>query len=142
MGEAPIKTPLLFSRQAETSTMASAHAVAEAFVKHYYQLFDANRAAVATLYNDQSMLTFEGKETQGVKAIMEKLQDGLSFKQVRHEVATMDVQPCPGNGILVVVTGMLQADADSAFRFSQAFTLMPAGNNSFFVLNDVFRLSF
>lgn len=88
------------------------------------------------------MLTFEGKETQGVKDIMVKLQEGLSFKQVRHEVSTMDVQPCPGNGILVVVTGMLQADQDTAFRFSQAFTLMPAGNSSFFVLNDVFRLSF
>mmetsp|Transcript_9409 Transcript_9409/g.38530 ORF Transcript_9409/g.38530 Transcript_9409/m.38530 type:complete len:123 (-) Transcript_9409:134-502(-) len=122
--------------------MASAQAIAEAFVKHYYHLFDTNRAATAALYTDQSMLTFEGKETQGVAAIVEKLTESLSFKQVRHEVATMDVQPCPGNGILVVVTGMLQADQDNAFRFSQAFTLMPGANNSFFVLNDVFRLSF
>ena len=31
----------------------------QAFIAYYYQLFESNRTALGTLYQDQSMLTFE-----------------------------------------------------------------------------------
>ncbi|KAF2292903.1 hypothetical protein GH714_029722 [Hevea brasiliensis] len=42
-------------------------AVAKAFVEHYYTTFDANRAGLANLYQDGSMLTFEGQKIQAPK---------------------------------------------------------------------------
>lgn len=32
----------------------------QAFAEHYYNTFDTNRAGLAPLYQEQSMLTFEG----------------------------------------------------------------------------------
>ena len=37
----------------------------QAFTDHYYNLFDTNRSALAGLYQDQSLLTFEGVRFQG-----------------------------------------------------------------------------
>jgi hypothetical protein len=37
----------------------------QAFTDHYYNLFDTNRSALAGLYQDQSLLTFEGERFQG-----------------------------------------------------------------------------
>ncbi|CAM8876369.1 unnamed protein product [Rhodiola kirilowii] len=48
-------------------------AVAKAFVEHYYSTFDANRAGLANLYQDNSMPTFEGQKTQGSQNIVAKL---------------------------------------------------------------------
>ncbi|CAI9758525.1 unnamed protein product [Fraxinus pennsylvanica] len=39
------------------------NAVAKAFVEHYYSTFDANRAWLSNLYQEGSMLTFEGQKT-------------------------------------------------------------------------------
>ncbi|KAK9946048.1 hypothetical protein M0R45_011530 [Rubus argutus] len=40
-------------------------AVAKALAEHYYSLLDSNRAAPANLYQEGSMLTFEGQKIQG-----------------------------------------------------------------------------
>ena len=55
-------------------------AVAKAFVDHYYQTFDSNRAALAGLYQDGSMLTFEGEKFLGGAAIAGKI-GSLPFQQ-------------------------------------------------------------
>lgn len=47
--------------------------IGPAFAQHYYQTFDTNRAALHTLYQDASMLTFENEQFAGMQAIMTKL---------------------------------------------------------------------
>ena len=41
----------------------------QAFTDHYYQTFDTNRPTLAGLYQDQSMLTFEGQKYQGTQLV-------------------------------------------------------------------------
>ncbi|CAM8951512.1 unnamed protein product [Rhodiola kirilowii] len=118
-------------------------AVAKAFVEHYYTTFDANRAGLANLYQDNSMLTFEGQKTQGAQNIVAKLT-GLPFQQCLHSVQTVDCQPSgPGGGMLVFVSGQIQlAGEQHGLKFSQMFHLMPTPQGSFYVQNDIFRLNY
>lgn len=54
------------------------------------------------------MLTFEGTQTLGTAAIVEKLVN-LPFQNVQHKVTTKDAQPSSGTvaSLLVNVTGLL-----------------------------------
>ncbi|XP_073130357.1 nuclear transport factor 2B-like [Henckelia pumila] len=118
--------------------------LSKAFVEHYYTAFDANRAGLAGLYQDTSMLTFEGQKFQGAQNIVAKLTS-LPFQQCQHQITTVDFQPSgPAGGMLVFVSGNLQlAGEQHALKFSQMFHLMPtAQGSSFFVLNDIFRLNY
>ena len=92
--------------------MADPVAVGKAFTDHYYQTFDTNRSALASLYQDASMLTFEGQQFQGTQAIVEKLT-GLPFQSVQHRVVSLDAQPTHAGGLLVFVTGQLLTDGES-----------------------------
>ncbi|CAO3678383.1 unnamed protein product [Umbelopsis ramanniana] len=115
--------------------------VAEQFTKFYYDTFDRNRADLASLYRDVSMLTFEGVQTQGTNSIVEKLV-GLPFQKVAHRISTVDAQPSnPNNSsIVVTVTGQLLIDDETNPQmFTQTFNLIADGG-SFWVYNDVFRL--
>ncbi|KAL2253771.1 UNVERIFIED_CONTAM: Nuclear transport factor 2B [Sesamum indicum] len=83
-------------------------AVAKAFVEHYYTTFDTNRAGLANLYQDTSMLSFEGQKFQGTQSITAKLTS-LPFQQCKHGITTVDCQPSgPAGGMLVFVSGNLQ----------------------------------
>ncbi|KAF8390662.1 hypothetical protein HHK36_025189 [Tetracentron sinense] len=95
-------------------------AVAKAFVEHYYSTFDANRAGLANLYQEASMLTFEGQKIQGSQNIVAKLTS-LPFQQCQHSITTVDCQPSgPAGGMLVFVSGNLQlAGEQHALKFSQ-----------------------
>ncbi|MBA0682440.1 hypothetical protein Goari_024162 [Gossypium aridum] len=116
-------------------------AVAKAFVEHYYSTFDANRAGLANLYQEGSMLTFEGQKIQGSQSIVAKLTS-LPFQQCKHNITTVDCQPSGSGGMLVFVSGNLQlAGEQHALKFSQMFHLMPTPQGSFYVLNDIFRLN-
>eukprot|EP00245_Coleochaete_scutata_P017716 TRINITY_DN883_c0_g1_i1.p1 TRINITY_DN883_c0_g1~~TRINITY_DN883_c0_g1_i1.p1 ORF type:complete len:122 (-),score=16.01 TRINITY_DN883_c0_g1_i1:268-633(-) len=116
-------------------------AVADAFVKHYYNVFDTNRSQLFTLYQNESMLTFEGEKMQGPQNIQAKLS-GLPGV-TKHAVTTVDCQPSgPSGGLVVFVSGSLRADDDQPLRFSQMFHLMPTQNGSFYVYNDIFRLNY
>lgn len=94
--------------------------LAKAFVEHYYKTFDSNRAGLGNLYQENSMLTFEGAKIQGSLAIVEKLA-GLPFQQCLHNISTVDCQPSgPGGGMLVFVSGSLQLSGEQhALKFSQ-----------------------
>lgn len=118
-------------------------AVARAFVEHYYRTFDTSRAGLAGLYQDNSMLTFEGAKTQGSAAITAKLT-GLPFQQCQHNISTVDCQLSGfGGGMLVFVSGSLQfAGEQHSLKFSQMFHLFPTTQGSFYVLNDIFRLNY
>ncbi|CAI9111592.1 OLC1v1011851C1 [Oldenlandia corymbosa var. corymbosa] len=96
--------------------------VAKAFVDHYYSTFDNNRAGLANLYQDSSMLTFEGQKIQGSNNIVAKLTS-LPFQQCQHLISTVDCQPSgPAGGMLVFVSGNLQLVGEShALKFSQLY---------------------
>nr|CAB3457526.1 unnamed protein product [Digitaria exilis] len=114
-------------------------AVVKAFVDHYYATFDNNRAELAGLYRDCSMLTFEGQKIQGGQNITAKLTS-LPFATCKHQISTLDCQPSAG-GVLVFVSGALQVnDEKHLLRFSQSFHLMPVETGIFYVQNDIFRL--
>ncbi|XP_059445824.1 nuclear transport factor 2B-like isoform X1 [Corylus avellana] len=117
--------------------------LSRAFVEHYYSAFDANRAGLGILYQDESMLTFEGQKIQGSQNIVAKLTS-LPFQQCQHSITTVDCQPSgPAGGMLVFVSGNLQlAGEQHALKFSQMFHLMPTPQGSFYVLNDIFRLNY
>ncbi|WFD00658.1 Nuclear transport factor 2 [Malassezia yamatoensis] len=110
--------------------------IAQQFTDYYYSTFDSDRSQLAALY---SMLTFEGAQTQGAQAIVEKLAS-LPFQKVQHKVDTRDAQPTgDGQALVVLVTGMLLVDdGQNPLKFSQSFTLLPE-NGSYFVFNDIFR---
>jgi hypothetical protein len=97
-------------------------ALAKAFVDHYYATFDNNRAGLATLYQDGSMLTFEGAKFMGTASIASKLTS-LPFTLCQHTIATVDCQPSgPHGGIIVFVSGNIATSAEEQQRphkFSQ-----------------------
>ncbi|KAF9936912.1 hypothetical protein KVV02_003966 [Mortierella alpina] len=118
--------------------MADINAVAQQFSSYYYQTFDANRNSLGPLYRPTSMLTFEGAQTVGDAAIVEKLSS-LPLDGLRHNISTQDAQPV-NDGILINVTGQLLASGESNPQFfCQTFHLKPDGG-SFYIQNDIFRL--
>ncbi|KAF8931131.1 Nuclear transport factor 2 [Haplosporangium gracile] len=118
--------------------MADINAVGAQFINYYYQTFDASRPQLGPLYRPTSMLSFEGNQTLGDAAIVEKLS-GLPLDGLVHKIATQDIQPIDG-GLLITVTGQLLAGGETnAQFFTQTFHLKPEGS-SYYVQNDIFRL--
>ncbi|WZZ10531.1 hypothetical protein YC2023_096452 [Brassica napus] len=113
-------------------------AVAKAFVEHYYTTFDANRAGLVSLYQEGSMLTFEGQKIQGSQNIVAKLTS-LPFQQCKHNITTVDCQPSgPAGGMLVFVSGNLQlAGEQHALKFSQVWHLDCHLENSIELLRTI-----
>ncbi|KAH9318316.1 hypothetical protein KI387_020085, partial [Taxus chinensis] len=107
-------------REREREREMDPDAVAKAFVDHYYNIFDTNRAGLAGLYQDGSMLTFEGQKIQGVQGIIGKLTS-LPFQHCKHNITTVDCQPSgPAGGMLVFVSGTLQLPGEQhQLKFSQ-----------------------
>jgi len=83
-----------------------AEEVGKAFVVAYYQMFESDRAGLGSLYEAQSMLTFEGQTFIGAQAIAQKLQ-GLPLNQSRIHLSSLDAQPPMAGGVLVLVTGTI-----------------------------------
>ncbi|KAJ2969148.1 hypothetical protein NQ176_g8822 [Zarea fungicola] len=114
--------------------------VAKQFIEFYYNQFDGDRNSLATLYRDQSMLTFESASVLGAKNITEKLVS-LPFQKVKHQVATLDAQPGMIEGsIIILVTGQLLVDEEQRpMNYTQSFQLAREGGQ-YFVFNDLFKL--
>ncbi|KAF8867151.1 nuclear transport factor 2 [Acephala macrosclerotiorum] len=120
--------------------MANFAEVAKQFTEFYYSQFDTDRKLLAPLYRDNSMLTFESASVAGALGIVEKLSS-LPFEKVKHAVSTLDAQPSPNDGIMILVTGALLVDAEERpMNYTQAFQLLPDGAGSFFIFNDIFKL--
>lgn len=115
--------------------------VAKAFVEHYYTTFDANRAGLANLYQEGSMLTFEGQKIQGSQNIVSKLIS-LPFQQCQHSITTVDCQPSgPAGGMLVFVSGNLQLTGEQhALKFSQVERLI--NRYMYWILFDLMLVEF
>lgn len=117
--------------------------VGQAFVNHYYSLFDTNRSALQPLYKPQSMLSFEGEKFQGDANIIGKL-NSLAFSRVQHLVKSLDCHPSGADTVIVVVCGDLCVDNNpNPLKFSQTFHLIPdKQTNGYWVHNDIFRLNY
>ncbi|XP_054631619.1 nuclear transport factor 2 isoform X4 [Dunckerocampus dactyliophorus] len=85
------------------------------FVRHYYHLFENDRAKLADLYN-------------------------LDFKKIEHTITAQDHQPTPDNCVLSMVVGQLKADNDQIMGFHQIFLLREI-NTSWVCTNEMFRLA-
>ncbi|CAN6211210.1 unnamed protein product [Urochloa humidicola] len=115
--------------------------MAKAFVDHYYTMFDTNRAALAGLFQEGSMLTFEGEKFMGTATIIAKLTS-LQFSSCKHQVTTIDCQPSgPAGGMLVFVSGTMHFEVEPHLKFFQVFHLMPVGPENSYVLNN-FRVNY
>lgn len=90
------------------------------------------------------------------------MSQSLPFQKVEHQVATLDAQPSnPQGGIMVVVSGallvrtcarrqsqigrflifLIQVEEERRpMSYVQTFQLLPNGEGSYYVFNDVFRL--
>jgi len=125
--------------------MAKNHeSIAQAFVKHYYTIFDSDRSKLGSLYRQQSMLTYEDKKGLGQQQIVEIFKN-LKFKSISHQIKTCDAQPSGSGGIIVYVQGDLKVDGGpNAVKFGQMFQLIPtdATGSNFWVHNDIFRLNY
>eukprot|EP00929_Paragymnodinium_shiwhaense_P111813 TRINITY_DN800_c0_g1_i1.p1 TRINITY_DN800_c0_g1~~TRINITY_DN800_c0_g1_i1.p1 ORF type:complete len:124 (-),score=26.40 TRINITY_DN800_c0_g1_i1:252-623(-) len=115
--------------------------IGEQFVQQYYQMFDSNRQSLTPLYNETSMLSFEGEQFQGAQSIVQKLAS-LPFQQVKHQVVKADCQPSPPNSIMIFVTGSLFVDNNpQPLKFSETFILGQTPQGGYFCQNDIFRLN-
>mmetsp|Transcript_724 Transcript_724/g.1698 ORF Transcript_724/g.1698 Transcript_724/m.1698 type:complete len:122 (+) Transcript_724:179-544(+) len=118
----------------------SAEEVANAFVSHFYQTFDSSVDGLAGLYNDQSMMTFEGNQFQGSANIIQQFK---KVGAVKHQVKTTDIQPSSSsNAIVIFVTGAIQIGGDNPLHFCEFFHLVGTGPGQYYVHNDVFRLNY
>ena len=98
--------------------------VGKQFVNHYYTVFDTQRDQLASLYTDQSMLTYEGEQFLGVQQIMGKLG---AMPSIKHDIVTLDAQPTINNGIIAFVSGNLNIDGGAPIKFAQTFHLAVGG---------------
>ncbi|EDQ86349.1 uncharacterized protein MONBRDRAFT_10948 [Monosiga brevicollis MX1] len=86
--------------------------IGKSFVAHYYQQFKENRPNLVSLYQDDSLMSFEGSQAQGLQGIHEKLKS-LSFGTVEFSFTEIDCQPRADGGIVVGVLGQIQQHAQS-----------------------------
>jgi hypothetical protein len=63
--------------------------------------------AQGNLYQDASMLTFEGQKFMGTQAILGKMSS-LAFGACKIHLSSKDFQPSVSGGIMVFVTGNIQ----------------------------------
>ncbi|GHP12169.1 hypothetical protein PPROV_001089700 [Pycnococcus provasolii] len=116
--------------------------VSKAFTQHFYMTFDTNREGLASLYTDQSLMTYEGTQIMGQAAIMNKYRS-LGFNQAKHNIKTQDAHPNPlqPNAVIVFVTGDLQIEGQEyPMKFAEVFHLVQTGA-SFIIANHIFRLN-
>lgn len=112
--------------------------VGRSFINYFYQCYDGDRSALQGLYQDCSMLSFEGNEFMGSNSIMNKIGSlGCTFA---HDIKSTDIQPTSDGGILICCTGLIKIDENPAMMFTETFIIRDMGGNSYYVHNDIFRL--
>ena len=118
--------------------MTDFQGVGQQFVEHYYKTLDSNRDVLSSLYQENSMLSFEGDQFLGTGPIMEKLG---GMPALAHQINTQDYQPTVNEGIIAFVTGQLTIDGGNAMNYTQVFHLAVGGSQGYYVYNDIFRLN-
>ncbi|KAM7197370.1 hypothetical protein V8F33_005591 [Rhypophila sp. PSN 637] len=114
--------------------------IAKQFVDHYYNTFDTNRGALAGLYRENSMMTFQSDKKLGAATIAQKLAE-LPFQKVKHEIRSFESQPTPNDGIIILVAGALLVDEEqNPLNYAQTFQLVKDPAGAWFLFNDIFTL--
>ena len=121
--------------------------MARRLVESYYQTLDEGGEALAGLaafYRREALLTFEGTPTGGREEIVARLT-ATTPAGVEHQVITMDEQPTPGGGHLVVVIGSASIGPASiavgrSVPFSDTFHLAPAEDGGLVIANQILRV--
>ncbi|GAM19398.1 hypothetical protein SAMD00019534_025730 [Acytostelium subglobosum LB1] len=116
----------------------SAQDISHQFLAHYYDKLSTDRNQLAFLYTPTSTLTWETKKAQGVEQIMAIHNSNPA--NVQRQLTSIDAQPTPGDGILILATGNLSIDGDKALKFTQVFFLVRTGG-SFSISNEFMRLN-
>ena len=132
--------------------MADPNEIATGFLEFFNGAFDSeDRTQLAPLYQETSMLTYEGTQMQGTDAIINffanpelTVKEGgstISRFQTRTHVTTCDAQPSGESGVLVFVTGNMETEGEEhPQKFSHVFTLVPTDDAQFWIQNQIFRL--
>ncbi|CAD2093684.1 nuclear transport factor 2, putative [Plasmodium berghei] len=112
-------------------------AIGKEFVNHYFQLFNTGRNELASLYKDISMMSFENDQCRGTNQIIERLNK--LPPTVVHKCLSLDIQPTPNNGILILVCGDIIIEENKPLKFVRTFHLFPLPSGGYFIFNDLFR---
>ena len=111
-----------------------------AFIQQYYTWFDdpAQRHQLSNLYNDTSLMTFEGKQINGFDKIMEMF-GSLPLQKVIRVISNVDCQSMSDGRIIANVAGQLQTNDAPLMLFKQTFVLCITDERCF-IQHDIFRI--
>ncbi|KAJ3134725.1 hypothetical protein HK100_003324 [Physocladia obscura] len=113
------------------TSIMSVDQIAKGFTDFYYNAFDTNRAGLAPLYRDVSMLTYEDKQFVGAQNIVNHLAS-LPVQRIKHLITKCDAQPShPTQGSILITFD----DSPAPMAFVQTFNLYPEGTSNYFVYN-------
>lgn len=113
------------SYQAVPRLALDRYLASQAFTDHYYNTFDTNRQALGPLYQEQSLMNFQGAKSVGSAAIQQKLT-ALPFKQCKHQITSIDAQQSMSQGINIVVTGQIIVSCQPGLLRLHACTVIRA----------------
>lgn len=123
----------------------TAQQVASAFIKFYYTALNKDVSKLATVYKNESILTWgvtsDGKSTEHVgKAIGAHLSTFAATKP-EHKINSTDVQVID-KSLLLMVTGDVKLN-NTVVKFAETFQLVPSdpSGKSFWIFNDIFRVA-
>ena len=124
--------------------MSEAQAFADAFVNWYFQNFNENKEALADVYGEGTLITFQdfqisGVNQRGVLNIMDRfLSPGLQGMTMR--AVTITAQPSVEGTALICVQGNCRMSPDEAeeLPFYEIFIIGRTEAGGFQIINQVF----
>lgn len=115
------------------------NATAKQFCLDFFARFDQSRQQqIPMFYRDASQVSFEGSFIPGgAQGFIQRLDQMGLPAQAKHRIVTVDCQPsmAGGGSLLVLVTGEFVGQ-----QFSQVLHLVPNGQGSYYVHNDMLRV--
>ncbi|KAB1214474.1 Nuclear transport factor 2 [Morella rubra] len=108
------------------SATTDQESAAKEFVRIYYEVFDLNPPELLGVYQEGSMLTFNGDRIQGSQNIVTKLNERPPQLQACHFQRGMPAIR-PRRGVFAMAKGELKhSDGLHAFKFSEVFLQTPS----------------
>jgi len=108
----------------------------ENFIQFYYSHLDdvKQRHKIFELYNEDSLLTFQGSQNYGVNNIIEQIKGIHICKQ--HLINTVNYQSINDNDILINITGNVLLIINKYVFFSHIFIL---NTKNFIIKHEIYR---
>eukprot|EP00237_Pycnococcus_provasolii_P011266 CAMPEP_0198712684 /NCGR_PEP_ID=MMETSP1471-20131121/4407_1 /TAXON_ID=41880 /ORGANISM="Pycnococcus provasolii, Strain RCC733" /LENGTH=465 /DNA_ID=CAMNT_0044472675 /DNA_START=123 /DNA_END=1520 /DNA_ORIENTATION=+ len=143
---APPPAPGSTAPAASSASRPPAHVVGNSFVNQYYTVLQHNTKLMHRFYQDRSVLTHGGPESNKVETVT-SLKDihnkviQLGLDGARAEISSVDSQYSHEGGVIVQVVGGLTMKDGTKRKFVQTFFLaeMVAPTKGYYVHNDIFR---